>query len=492
MGMIGNWLEKRRVDKFIRNIKGAMRSQYGAKASAELAREGGWDVWSWLKSDWKTSGSIWKNYSTRDLEITYAVASAIHACVRLKCVTANQAYMEVGQWTKKGWQALDDHNFYDLMRRPNGGQDTVAFTWDVIAHAELTGWSYIWKLRNKGGQVIAMQPVPTSWVTRVYDERSGTLRAYSLHRSTNDQEILIKLEDMFYIQYPNPEDPTQAAGPLGAALKDLQIDDARSNLLVEMLTNIHFPGTILKNEDDWTPNAKKEAREMLQDLIGAGKRARPLFTNKNVEIELPKPPTDMDWPGTAAQAETRICAAFGVPPILCHFRAGLDRSTYSNYGEARRSFYNDTMRAVWALFASAFERGMLIDEGEDLEIEPDFDGIAEMQEDKDEQHERVRKDFAGGLLFWDEAREKIGEDALPGKMGKVFLLPMNVQVVEISKDPGGTPQQLANTEVDNHLDNADIEEDDIEEEEIDEEENEEADDDTEDVVGKSQIIVVSN
>jgi HK97 family phage portal protein len=475
--------EEARLSQKIRDVRHAVSvlQQFAGKDRAELQREGGWDIvagndWSWLSTVWKDANDIWQSYTVRDMEITYSIASAIHACVRLKATTANQIFMEVGTWTRSGWMPLEDHGLYDLMKRPNGGQDTSAFVWDIVSHAELTGWSYVWKLRNKGGEIIAVQPLPTSWVSRDYDERTGLLRSYRVRKSGTDTELIIAPEDMFYIQYPNPADPTQASGPLQAALKDLQVDDARSNLLIEMLTNIHFPGAIFKSEHNWTPDDKDEARAVLKDVIGPGRRANPLFVNgKNTEVQLPEAPKDMDWPGTAMQAESRICAAFGVPPILVHLRSGLEHGTYSNYGQARKSFYNDTMRSLWELMASAFERGLFIDEGETrLEIEPDFERIPEMQEDQSERHKRIRDDFHGGLLMWDEAVEMVGGKPLPGNMGKVYLLPMGLQQIAISPQAGGGVIDVEEDEdieeepielEDEHLEDADVTEVDDEEEE---------------------------
>jgi len=209
--------EQKRQAKQRTEVQHAVKllQRFAGKDRAELSREGGWDIvagndWSWLNQNWKDANAIWKSYSDRDLEITYSIASAIYACVRLKATTANQIFMEVGTWTKKGWKPLEDHPLYDLIKRPNGGQDTSAFVWDIVSHAEITGWSYVWKLRNKGGQVIALQPLPTSWIERVHDDNTGQLVAYAVQRigATNDQKLVIAPEDMFFMQYPNPADPT--------------------------------------------------------------------------------------------------------------------------------------------------------------------------------------------------------------------------------------------------------------------------------------------
>ena len=459
---LNSWLTKRRVAKAVKTLKA-----YAGKDQAELAREGGWDLvagndWSWMKANWQGSDQIWKNYSTSDLEITYAIASTIHACVKLKATTANQVWYEVGRYTERGWKEVPGHPFHQLMRRPNGGQDTAGFIWEFVAHAETTGLSYVWKLRNRGGGVIAMQPLPTSWVRKVYDDRTGQLLKYVMRGSVGHAEREIALEDMFVMRYPSANDPTGCAGPLQAALHDLQVDEARADLLVEMLTNLHFPGAIFKQELGWTPDDKNEARKVLRDLIGPGKRGSPLFVSgPNSSVEMPQPPKEMDWAGTAMQAETRICATYGIPPILVHFRAGIENGTYSNYDNARKSFYVDTMRSLWEMMASAFERGLLIDEGEEeLELKPNFDDIAEMQEDATARHARIRDDFHAGLLMWDEAIEAVDGKPLPGNMGKVYLVPMNLTPVTLTNEAGGSLTTLPEPPPEEeHLEDADVKED---------------------------------
>lgn len=444
----------------------------------DLRTEGGWTTLAGMdvsggRSAWQNANSIWKRWSTTDLEKAYAVASMIYACVRAKCVHAGEAWMEVGEWTKKGWKSLDDHILYDLMRRPNGGQDRMAFLWEIVAHAELTGFSYVWKLRNRGGGIIALQPVPTSWVTPQYD-RSGMLIYYSLRKSLRDQETRIIPQDMMVMKYPSASDPASADGPLGACIRDLQIDNARADLLIEMLDNIHFPGAIIKTASPMLPQDKEEARSELKDVIGSGKRMSPLFlSGENADITLPSPPSDMDWGGTAAQAETRVCAAFGVPPIMLHFRSGLDRGTYSNYETARKSFYVDTMKSLWMMLASMFERGVIIDEGEEkLEVEPNYENISEMQEDEDARHARIRDDFHGGLMLWDEAIEAVGGTPLPGGTGRVYMLPMNLQMVSPTGEVGGSLIEEEGNDEDEHLEDADVvveeEEEDGESEETEE------------------------
>ena len=55
----------------------------------------------------------------------------------------------------------------------------------------------------------------------------------------------------------------------------------------------------------------------------------------------------MTFTALQSAGEARIAAAASVPPIVAGLQAGLDAATYSNYGQAIRSFGSLFMRSHW-------------------------------------------------------------------------------------------------------------------------------------------------
>ncbi|KKN10480.1 hypothetical protein LCGC14_1036290, partial [marine sediment metagenome] len=351
----------------------------GGKALAEIQREGGWDVLGGISTKgWTRADGLWQEYSQVDLENAYAISAVVESCVKLKATVASEAWMEVGVYEGRAWEPYEEHAFYDLMRRPNGSMDGREFTWNVVTHLELTGVSYVAKVRNVGKQVIAIWPSPSSAVTEIHS-KSGELSHYRVSQG-GGKALLVDPVDMFTVRYPNPSNPNAGLSPLRSALKDLQVDEARTNLLIEVLSNTHFASTVFQRPQMWDDKEKKAIRAKFKDKIGPGARGDALFVaGEGATVTFPSAPTDIDWPGTSSLAETRICAALGVPPILVGLRAGLERSTYSNYEQALKAFYSTTMKPLWNLLASGYERGLLIDEGDDeTEVEPFLDDIPEL------------------------------------------------------------------------------------------------------------------
>lgn len=64
---------------------------------------------------------------------------------------------------------------------------------------------------------------------------------------------------------------------------------------------------------------------------------------------------EVDFKQIQGAGETRIAAAAGVPPVIVGLSEGLQAATYSNYGQARRRFADNTMRPLWRNMAGSLE-----------------------------------------------------------------------------------------------------------------------------------------
>jgi hypothetical protein len=64
---------------------------------------------------------------------------------------------------------------------------------------------------------------------------------------------------------------------------------------------------------------------------------------------------EVDFKAVQGAGETRIAAAAGVPPVIVGLSEGLQAATYSNYGQARRRFADNTMRPLWRNMAGSLE-----------------------------------------------------------------------------------------------------------------------------------------
>ncbi len=434
---MANWLSDVRRTRATRKPM----QRYAGKSDPDPAVTGGWDILSGMPN-WTKANEIWKDKGNRDLEDIYRTQVTVYACIRRICIAAQEAPLRIGLMDKEVWKDLPAHPVQPLLDRPNMSMSHAEFSWHLISHFLSTGETSIWKWRNKAGYPTELWPVPTSWVTPRYDN-NGQLFAYEMWQGQKAR-VLVPREDVTRIIFPDPTNLTRGLGPLQAALRDVQTDEERADYIVEMLTNARTPGTILTQPAGWSVEQKDEIRAAISGGLSRGNRGKTLFMEgEGAKIEQATPLKDLDWPGLSALSETRICSAFGVPPIIVGLRSGLETATYSNYEQAIKSFMQGTVVPLWSMLDAGYTRGLLADEGESdgrVEIYHDTTQIRALQEDEDKRADRANGMLAAGAIMRNEHRKLVGLPPLPREQGDVFLMPMStVEVPAGQAAPTGKP-----------------------------------------------------
>jgi len=401
----------------------AFRRLLGGKQSQDVSP--GWNtLYGILQKEWKSADQVWDSFSTSELENIYSTADIIFACINLICRTAAEAPLQLGMPDEEGgFEVVHDHDILSVIKNPN-----AYYTWEkvekfILSRLLLTGVSYTIKMRRTAPTMVGqLWPIPSSWVDVGLGSGTELIRAYRLRQSKGEAKE-IPPEDMMHIWFSDPSSTYKPLGPLQAALHAYQLDAERENYLVEMLENMKVPGMVIKAPMGLSEPDKQALKHRLHDSAGKGRRGNVVTLEGDVDVTYGEPLKDLDWPGITSLNETRICSAFNVPPILIGARAGLEHATYANYGEARKSFYQETMVAIWIMLAQAYTGSLLRAEGEDeLEFRYNLDGIKALQEDATETATRAAALVSGGIVTRNEARIMVGFDEVPD--GDVYLLPM--------------------------------------------------------------------
>jgi len=401
----------------------------------ESIKHGGWNTLWGFPLIVGTGDELWTTLTEAQQEQAYRNHALIYACVRLIANTIAQAPLQVGSDSEKGFvPGRWNHWLPELFRNPNPYYSYNRLLYYVIGRLLVTGEAFIWKLRDSQGNIQELWPVPSSWITPVAGEGTQLIASFKLQRG-NETPTIIRAEDMSYIWLPDLSGTYQPTSCLQAALHDYQLDLKREKFLAEMLTNLNFPGLILTQPAPMGIGQREDLRASLKDRVGPGKRGAPIILEgEGASAQVVAPLADLDWPGFTALSETRICMAFGTPPILVGSRAGLDRSTYSNYEQAERGFYNDTAVPLWSMLQNAITSDFLQREGERL-LQARFilQDIRQLQEDANALAARLGGLFQGGLITRNEGRQSLG--FVPVKGGDVYRVPINIMEETAKETP---------------------------------------------------------
>jgi len=106
--------------------------------------------------------------------------------------------------------------------------------------------------------------------------------------------------------------------------------------------------------------------------------------------------------------EAHICAVMRVPPIIAGLNVGLQRSTFSNYGEARMAFTQDTMAPLWMMAAGALRAGLADEFGNGVHLRHDLGKVQALQENQNDKWSRVDTALNSGYLSFQETRAALG------------------------------------------------------------------------------------
>src|SRR5260370_25370909 len=134
---------------------------------------------------------------------------------------------------------------------------------------------------------------------------------------------------------------------------------------------------------------------------------------------------DLEFPDLGAFCESRTCAALQVPPILVGAKVGLDRSTFTNYQEARKQLWEEGIFSLQRRFRDPVETRLL----------PEFSGtgrsrvttrwdnsqVLALQEAETAKWARASEALHVGGITVNDFRRIVGLD--PDAAGDLFLLP---------------------------------------------------------------------
>jgi len=149
---------------------------------------------------------------------------------------------------------------------------------------------------------------------------------------------------------------------------------------------------------------KKELADQYQGTANAG---RPLLLEGGLDWKaMSLSPKDMDFMEAKHSAAREIALAFGVPPMLLAIPGD---NTYSNYQEANRVFWRQTVLPLGNRIAAALTQWLAPACGAGLALAVDTDRIEALSGDRAALWERVTK---APFLTVNEKRAATGYGAL--------------------------------------------------------------------------------
>jgi HK97 family phage portal protein len=314
------------------------------------------------------------------------------------------------------------HPLLDLMRRPNPRQDGPSLLEAVSSHLLLSGNAYLEAVGIAGQENDQAEPN----VRELYALRPDRMRVvpgpdgwpqayeYTVAGATVRFDQGAALPPILHLTLFHPLDDYYGLSPLEAAAVAVDTHNAAARWIKALLDNAARPSGALVYDgpegavmsDAQFERLKKELADQYQGTANAG---RPLLLEGGLDWKaMSLSPKDMDFMEAKHSAAREIALAFGVPPMLLAIPGD---NTYSNYQEATRVFWRQTVLPLGNRIGAALTQWLAPAFGEGLTLAVDTDRIEALNADRAALWERITK---APFLTVNEKRAAAGYGAIAG------------------------------------------------------------------------------
>lgn len=361
----------------------------------------------------------------------------IFACVTKTAESASFISLEVRDG--KG-ELMKDHPLRRLLARPNPFMDEFDFWRSVIVYQKLAGGAYFEKERDRGGRAIALWPLRPDWVRPVKSSRAF-ISGYE-YAVPGEEVVTLRVEDVLDFRLFDPLNLYRGYPPAAVAGRVGDVDNATTDYLKLFMEKGGQPPGYLKTKQKLMDMDVTDIRRRWGERYGGYQHwTEPAVLDMDADyVPVGMSFHDMGFDVLDARSEARICMVMQVPAIVVGAKIGLDRSTYSNYAEARMSWWEDTLVPLYRNFESVIANDLANEFG-GVPVGFDFSNVPALKESEDAKWLRANEGISRGYVTINEARQIVGLDEI-GEPGDIFLRPTSAVEVDMNGERVNAPMEL--------------------------------------------------
>jgi HK97 family phage portal protein len=324
------------------------------------------------------------------------------------------------------YQKVEDHPLPELIERPNPHYSGPLLWMPTIVDLETSGNGYWLKVRSQAGRVVELWWAPSWTMEPKWDRDKDIFITHYEYRPGGGAGKDYAPRDVVHFRYGlDPDNTRKGLSPLRSLLREIWTDDEAANFTAQLMGHLGIPGLII-SPDSATGYASKEVADQVkkeaETKFGGDNRGRTMVMRAPTKVQvLSFSPEQMNLRNLRRVPEERASAVLGVPAVVVGLGAGLDRSTFTNMGEAREAAYEGKMIPTQRLLAADLRNQLLPDFTTDksLRVEFDLTRVRVLQPDQDKLAERGRIMVQGGFGTVGDARRLV---SLPtGPEHEVYL-----------------------------------------------------------------------
>ncbi|MGF7160278.1 HK97 family phage portal protein [Rhodoligotrophos appendicifer] len=349
---------------------------------------------------------VWTPRNYADLAREGFTQNAVgYRCVRMIA----EAAASVPWLLYEGERELTQHPLLDLLSAPHPGASGVDLFELAYGYLQTAGNSYL-EAVSIGGQVRELHALrpdrmqvvagPNGWPDGFDYTASGQTVRFD-QRTVGQRPIL-------HLRLFNPSNDHYGLSPFEPAARSIDVHSAAGAWNKGLLDNAARPsGALVYGGADGASLSEEQFSRLKQELEqsyqGAANAGRPLVLEGGLDWKsMGYSPKDMDFIGAKDVAAREIALAFGVPPMLLGIPGD---NTFSNYAEANRVFWRQTVLPLVGRTARALTLWLAPGFGHPLRLWYDADQVEALTAEREGLWARVG---AADFLSQDEKRAAVG------------------------------------------------------------------------------------
>lgn len=342
-----------------------------------------------------------------------------------------------------------------LLERPNPYFSGPLQWTATIVDLYTRGDAYWVKVRAGAGgptdRVVELWWVPFQMIRPYWEPGSGRFIDYYIYTVDGVEYKIATHNVVHFRDGVDPLNTRRGLSKLGSLFREIFTDDEAANFTAVLLKNFAVPGVILSpsNTGGLKQQTDPEAvKKKYIETFGGDERGNVMALSGPTDIKvLSWSPEQLNLKELRRIPEERVTAVLGISAIVAGLGAGLDRSTFTNFGEARHAAYQESIVPAQRIMSADLEVQLLDDfadiENDNLDVDFDVSKASAMQEALEAVWKRNESAATKGLITRARFKEATGQPVLPGD--EVYILPNNYVVIDAEADPAAAAAAQAQT-----------------------------------------------
>jgi HK97 family phage portal protein len=321
-----------------------------------------------------------------------------------------------------------DHPMLRLLQKPNPHYTGVELWMATVVDWAANGDAYWYVIPSASGDPVELWWMP-SWTMNPV----GTPDVYLDHYdyTVNGKTTMLDPRYVVHFRYGlDPQNDRKGLSQLKSLLREVFTDNEAATFTAAILRNMGVPGVIVSPDSAGATIDEDEAKDTKEAITAnftGVRRGEPMVMTGATKVQqFGFNPQQLMLKELRRVPEERASAVTGIPAIVVGFGAGLDRSTFTNMGEAKQTAYEAALIPMQRILAEKIRFDLLpLWVGEDPFLSRfsfDLTKVRVFQEDLYRLAQRVDLAFRGGWMMRSEARRALNL-SVDEKRDNVFLLP---------------------------------------------------------------------